>query len=313
MIKILRIQLQVIIWRCILVLLFPTSITYAQEVPLPQIPTEWAIHTKNAMNAGRETLIIHLKAYDNKVIVFNARCGVISKDNSTLIAACQKESNQLDAESDLIDKEKERFLATFADNKKIYEAYAISKDFQKKEGERIDSIANSGKPIVSSGEKPGTNPFGTNNTPKNPDLNDINVDLSAVWGGSTGLPPVISTELITKIKTSMLIEIEEQKLAKKYPAFNKIVVNENELKKEDTRIKKEGVALYQQLTAKGIAATDDDWNKLKKITNDLNVNSQNLKKVIEQKKEVMNSYSVDMEDGSDKKKMKTMKPEIKHQ
>lgn len=120
--------------------LLPAFTVNAQEIPIPTIPKEWALHIQNSMNAVRDTLIKHLKAYDNKVNDFNLRCGMIPADNKTLFSACQQESDALDIESDAIDKERDRFFITFHDNERIYKAYKESKEFQEKEQEKIDKI-----------------------------------------------------------------------------------------------------------------------------------------------------------------------------
>jgi len=288
---ILQIKHLVIAFGYSLILVCPDTSLYGQEDTIPpKVPTEWPLHTQEAMNRSRETLKKNQKAFNIKVKDFLTRCGAYSTDVKRN-AACKIEDGQLNIESDAVDKELELFLEKFADNKKIYEAYVISKDFQEKEQKRIESIFNLGKPLVNSGEKPNNNPFGTPNTPKNPDLNDINLDLSLYWGGSKGTSPNMP-DLNYGTKNASPVQVYEQKLAKKYPAFNEIVANENKLKVEEARIKKEGVAQHKQIKDKGIAATKDDLNKLKKITDDLRVNSQNLEKVLKQKEKAKNDYKV---------------------
>jgi hypothetical protein len=122
-------------------LLFPASFLLAQEeVKIPAIPAEWPLHTQNSMNTSRDILMTHLNAYDKKVDDFNSRCGKISAENKTLIAACQGESDALDVEGATIIKERDQFLFWFHDNERIYAAYVASKAFQEKEQEKFDKM-----------------------------------------------------------------------------------------------------------------------------------------------------------------------------
>lgn len=127
-------------WSIPVLLLFLSSFVTAQQVMIPSIPAGWPLHTQNAMNSKRDTLIKHLKEYDQRVNDFNSRCaGTIPPENKTLISYCQKESAALDIQSDELDKERDRFLAIFHDNERIYAAYLASKAFQEKEEELINS------------------------------------------------------------------------------------------------------------------------------------------------------------------------------
>jgi hypothetical protein len=267
-------------------MIFTAQSVYAQKVSIPDIPTVWPVHTHNAMNQSRAKLIEHQNKYDEKVIKWNEKCTgrVIPRENTALILACQTESNDLDVESDIVDKEKDQFMKTFHDNERIYAAYKQSKENEEKLYPNKLS-----HPGVSDKEK---TPFGEPTTPKNPDLNDINADVATEWGGRTGNAPELPKDLNYGNRNSVPPDKREQNLAKKYPAFNEILVNENKLKAEDTRIKNEGTTLYQQIKAKGTAATKEDWDKLKKITDDLNANKENLKKIAEQKEKAKNDYSV---------------------
>ncbi len=129
-----------------LVLLLSAFIVHAQEVIIPHIPPEWPLNSYNAMTRSRDTLVKHLREYDQKVNDFNARCGSIKADNTALISACQKESDRLDIESASIDKERDRFLFFFHDYEKIYAAYVQSKINEKLfETVKKDSIAYNGQ------------------------------------------------------------------------------------------------------------------------------------------------------------------------
>ena len=525
-----------IAWGCALIL-WPASPLCAQ--PIPKIPTEWAVHIQNAMNASRALLMKHFKEHNKKVNDLNAHCGVIPPDATQLLSDCQKEAALIDEDSIVIDGERKRFLNTFHDNERIYAAYKQSKENEAKldpnkppydhaidiayknappgvsdkvrqafqaaaandwekakvmfqdalkldtdneglqkfikilaytpgvkpvnnaiaekipvpaifnyvptseeikayveNGRALDKgLAESGqipdlpyeasafsekfRKFVSSidaedlkkfdayceyaADNPGTNipsekmpvlttgtyvptsdeikafqsnykadgwkptseppggfsekfknyisslnddemekflsiqlpkeedlpllfqvtlpgekdinqtrneeifnlnksdlkdavaektPFGTTTTPKNPNLNDINVDLSAEWGGGTGIPMTIPPELKPVKKTPTPVEAYEQKLAKKYPEFNKILDNEKKLTNENLKLKKDAVALYQQIKEKGAAANKDDLGKLQKITDDLRSNNKNLKEVAEKKEKAKKDYSV---------------------
>lgn len=124
---------------CILVFLI-SVFSHAQS-KIPQIPAEWPLHTQNAMNIARDTLLKHLKDYDKRADDFNAKCaGMIAPENKTLIAACQAESDAMDIQAAALTKEKENFLFWFHDNEKIYAAYIASKAFQEKEQEKFDKM-----------------------------------------------------------------------------------------------------------------------------------------------------------------------------
>ena len=116
------------------------SLLAQDEIKIPDIPADWPLHTQYSMNKQREILITHLKAYDSKVTAFNNRCGVIPAENKALFSACQQESDALDIESGVLDKERDQFLYWFHDNEKIYAAYVASKAFLEKEQEKIDKM-----------------------------------------------------------------------------------------------------------------------------------------------------------------------------
>ena len=134
-------------WKILYLVLLATSISgYSQDIKIPQIPKEWPLNSYNAMTSSRDVLVKHLKEYDRKVNDFNARCGSIKADNTALIAACQKESDQLDMESAAIDKERDRFLFLFHDYEKIYAAYVQTKINERLvEAVKKDSIAYNGQ------------------------------------------------------------------------------------------------------------------------------------------------------------------------
>lgn len=122
------------------ILLLLASLLSAQDLVIPKISSEWEPHTQYSMSVKRERLIAHLKAYDAKIMDFNARCGAIPIDNASLISACKQESAILDKESDLIDKEIEIYKADFDYTEKIYKAYKNQKENQAKQQKEIEAM-----------------------------------------------------------------------------------------------------------------------------------------------------------------------------
>lgn len=265
---------------CNFILSFSLPAVFAQGLSLPNIPGDWPTYIRNKFSSDSELVKKKFTEYNEKLVKYNARCGdgMVPLNNKQLVSDCAKWSGALDKEAEVLLKIKANYLARFNDYDVIWKAHVQTK---KNEQLLSDKIYPNGKPLGAFGE----------NVVKNPDLNDTNVDLSAEWGGSRGTSPNMP-DLNYGNKNSAPIHVYEQKLAKKYPAFNEILVNENKLKAEDTRIKNEGTTLYQQIKEKGTAATKDDWDKLKKITDDLNANKENLKKIAEQKEKAKNNYSV---------------------
>ena len=274
MIKILRIVRLLIIQQLFtVVLIFSVPTLFAQG--LPEIPTEWPISIRNELSSSAELVKKHFKEYDKKIDAYNSRCGdgKVPLNDKQLIAACAEWSNALDKEAELLVKEKANYLAKFNDYDRIWKAHVQTK---KNEQRVLDKIYPHGKPVGPS-EK---------NVEKNPDLTDVNVDLSEKWGGSTGNPPDLPKDLNDRNIKS------EQKLAKKYPEFDKILKKETELKDAQFRLKKVGVTLYKEIKGKGSTATQEDWDKLKKITIDLEKVNQNLTKTTEQKEKAKKDYKV---------------------
>ncbi|MDP3353108.1 MAG: hypothetical protein Q8S44_05145 [Flavobacteriaceae bacterium] len=138
-----RIQIGIILF----VTLSSSNIS-AQETTIPKIPTEWPLNMQNSMSSKRLILIEHSKIYDAKVDDFNARCGLVKENDYQKLSACRKKSGILDAESDLLDKEVEIFLATFNDNERIYKAYKEQKEFKESEQVKIDQIITEQKHLI---------------------------------------------------------------------------------------------------------------------------------------------------------------------
>lgn len=266
---------------CTAILALATPPVLAQD--LLAIPKEWPINYQNDLLPRKELVEKHFKEFDLKIDKYNAKCGdgKIPANDNALKAFCARWSDELDIESLALDKEKENFMAKFNDYDMIYKVFMQSKEFQKKEEERIRKIA----PLINADSiKGGTHPFGEK-IAENPDLNDINVDLSVNWGGSTGIPPTIPGNLIRD-------KAIELKLAKKYPAFNEILKKENKLKDHESKLKKEVVTLHQEIKGKGSTATKEDLDKLAVITNNLKKIDEDLKKVTVEKEKAKKDYKV---------------------
>ena len=271
-----------------IILTLSTPAVLAQNWTLPKIPIEWPVHLQNSLTPRRDALDKRLKAYDKKIIDFNGRCGNISLTNLPLMSACSQESQALDKEFDEIDKEKESFLKIFKDNTDIYNADTAQKGYAKRLNEKIYP---QGKPVGKFLDSKGESGAFGENIVKNPNLNDNNTDIGTYWGGRTGNAPGLP-DLKYGNKNSIPDNAIEQRLAKKYPAFNEILKKENQLKSEEVKLKKDGVTLYQEIKGKGPTATQDDWNKLKKITNNLEKVNEDLKKATEQKEKIKKDYTV---------------------
>lgn len=272
----------------LIILTFSTSGVFAQGWTLPKIPIEWPVHLQDLLAPRRDALDKRLKAYDKKIIDFNGRCDGVLSTNRQLFLACSQESQALDKEFDEIDKEKGSFLKNFKETADIYNADTAQKGYATRLNEKIYP---QGKPVGNFLDTKGESGAFGENVVKNPNLNDTNTDIGTYWGGRTGNAPGLP-DLKYGNRNSIPDNAIEQKLAKKYPVFNEILKKENQLKDEELKLKKDGVILYQEIKGKGSSATQEEWNKLKKITTDLEKVTGDLKKTSEQKEKIKKDYTI---------------------
>lgn len=266
---------------CNFILSFSLPAVFAQGLSLPNIPGDWPTYIRNEFSSDSELVKKKFTEYNDKLVKYNARCGdgMVPLNNKQLVSDCAKWSDVLDKEAEVLLKMKANYLARFNDYDVIWKAH-----LQTKKNEQLlsDKIYPNGKPVGAFGE----------NVVKNPNLDDINADIATEWGGRTGNAPSLPKDLNYGNRNSVAPDKREQNLAKKYPEFNTILKKENELKAEEFKLKNDGVILYKEIKEKGSTATQEDWDKLKKITVDLEKVNQNLKKTTEQKEKAKKDYKV---------------------